>query len=403
MIDASINDYVKYTRETLKNPELSVSATCIVRPFYFLVDGFKTTDQYGITLAPYYEQDDSVENEGKKYGKAQHLPLFSGKNKNKDVKYQRILVVNEIVIAEMFLSGYIDMILFNMHNDKQKDSKCPICQWFDPCHFSKNGRDKNLKDLKDIHEIYWFEHEVNKNQDVNLIYTFLKTDSRVACPELDDRVTISKFISKNQKTILDIQFQFMNLENGILRIRWGEEKTTKLPYTNMENRATTSVRVTTLDPDNFDKTITHDHFMYQTFSKMLESCKAKKDKQIEKMILHLNMLKELVGEYFNKNSIDDIRVEGDPADIKKLLDYGSEDFHVIINSAIKTLEEELNKCIDSPTQCNLKSIYDIILKHYRDNGIPPVAYIVAYDKAHYEYPVRVVQVAKNWNGVIRNV
>ena len=190
------------------------SVTCVVRPYWFLIDGIDN-----VTLPPYYTKD-----EYGKSGKAEHLSLLSRKGSDFTVsKCQRILIIDEIIAAEILLIGYIDKKLCGSNNTIPSITRLSmkeILKEFYPKHHWCIQWLYNLTcSISDIPEIEWF-NKIHEDQKVDLIYTFVKRESRHNFPEFEDKLYLSN--PKYPDIVLEILFEFTNLERGTLRINWGK-------------------------------------------------------------------------------------------------------------------------------------------------------------------------------------
>ena len=349
MVDAKVDSYVKYIAETVQKAEKAVM-TCVVRPYWFVVDAIR-----GISLPPYKHELDE-------YGKGEHLKFFN----REGFDYQRWLIVDEHILAEMLLSAYIDRYLV----ENVGREECPVCNACDTynsleCPFHGNRID--MCDIDDIPEIWWFKKAVNAERGVKLIYTLLRVDRRAIYEELEDRVFI--FPQPN----LDIRFSFSNLESGILRIRWGEEAQPLAWVRKFHMR---------LDPLTGEQ---HDrgHRFYECFREVL------KDDLKDGIKKHLELLESLVVTYFDPASINRIEAP-DALERGKLL---AAPVKALIDLAIKQLVSDLDKS-------ELSAIYDSLITFYKGEGIPLVAYVVTYDPLHAEYPVRIARWKSNWEEIL---
>jgi DNA-binding Xre family transcriptional regulator len=389
MVDATVSDYVKYIREVVGKSN-QIAMTCVVRPYWFVVDEIQ-----GVTLPPYKKSK-------YEFGKGEHLKYF-GK-----VEAKRYLVVDEHMIAEMLLTAYIDKYIFEKYCPsncpicksfqnsttlqffKDKPSNCPICKSFNECYIHKDrikcyihGARIESNNIDDIPEIFWFKKEVNENMKVTLYYTLIRHIRRKVHEELDDRVYISNHQThtSNHQSGIEIRFEFTNLEKGILRIRWGDR----------------AVPLEQIDKDKFGKRVNpitgkddpdHGHTFYDTFEKVL------KGDIMKEINRYLKLLEGEVKKYFNANNVQNIR--GMSSDeIKVLLANGNDDFKKIILEAIEELCSDLGKI-------SLSDINKNLVNFYKQKGIAKVAYIVTYDPAKPEYPVRVARWKFNWDGDGKN-
>lgn len=358
VVDASIDEYVRYISETARIGKY-INMTCTVRPYWFVVDKIEN-----VTLAPY---------EGKgKYGKGEHLRFFKRK---KGFCYKRYLIVDEHMLAEIFLTSYIDKYLFKLNVNK-----CPVCisigENLKKCPIHYNRLSNNT--ISDLPEITWFKEEVNEGRGVDLLYTLVREERRKIHKELDDRVYV-----KDPEPSLDIRYNFTNLERGILKIRWGYNKAQKLECISIP-RGNTSRRMnpeTGSDAGNLDP---KGHTFYNNFSEILS-----KEELKETIVKYLMLLKEQLQKQPVTNIGNLIRNEY----ARKLLADGNNKFREIVTTSVDELINELkiNK---------LNEIYKHLTEHYKSNGIPTVAYVVTYDPAHPECPLRVAQWKKNWDGIL---
>lgn len=343
MTHASVGDYVNYISRVLKDTKINVTATCVVRPYWFMTDEIRVTKARGpelIVLAPCYT-------DYHRFGKAEHLPLFLGGKNN--VKYQRILVVDENMIAEVFLTGYIDKVIAT----EEKFS-------------SFRTQTFEVKQLSDIWEIEWFRKEINEG--VDLKYTFLPGDSKVKgeVKELEDRI----YGYKNSELKLEIRFQFTNLESGNFSIRWGDQ-TIPLEF------------ISGKEYQYMERT----HSIYEKFIDLL---RVNRPELKQNMLTFLGYLNILTQRYFSHAllSITD-------TDLNKLIGPQNKDLQRLIEQSINSLTNDFEKK-------EICAIYDDLVQSYKDSGVPKRAYIITYDKGHPELPVRVAHWEKNWQSVTQN-
>lgn len=348
MVDATVTDYVKYITQVVQKSS-QITMTCVVRPYWFVVDEIQ-----GVTLPPYIGGSN-------KYGKGEHLRCFG---KESTAPATRYLIVDELMLADMILTAYIDKYIFGIGNE------CHICQKdSNKCPFH-NDRIKLSESINDIPEIVWFDKFVNEDRGVTLIYTLIPYERRKTHVELDDRVYIS-----NPTPHMDIRFEFANLEKGTLRIRWGEQA---MPLASI---GTFSTRV---DPKTGNEDSSKGHTFYKTFSGII-----RKDHNVA-IERHLELLEREVQEYFNEKNIQEIRGIHS-TEIIELLANGSPKFKDIIVNAISKLRNKLKSDLNPP-------IYTELVEFYNTNGVAKVAYIVTHDLANPKYPVRVARWKFNWDG-----
>jgi hypothetical protein len=359
MVDAGVDVYVKYISQVVEKCN-DIRMTCVVRPYWFVVDEIGD-----VTLPPYKKEQD-------KYGKGEHLRFFEKNNG----KYQRIIIVDEPMLAEMFLTAYIDKYFVEKVN-----MKCPLCMSHnDVCPFHNDSNRISISDIDDIPEIYWFKKYVNEERGVDLIYTLIRAERRKRHRELDDRIYV-----ENPALPLDIRFNFINLEKGILKITWGESECQRLVRINIEqDKAFREVDPLAGTREQIK------HKFYKHFKYII------KDELRVKMIGHLRLLQEQLekleqpGKGFSMNVKDKIS----DATVRNLYADGDQRFHEEIIKATK----ELIKVIINKDK-SLLSIYEDLIKHNK-NTIPKVAYVVTYDPLHLEWPLRVARWEFNWKGIL---
>lgn len=358
IIDASVSDYVRYIKEVVPKSESRIIMTCVVRPYWFVVDEIP-----GVTLPPYI-------NDKNQYGKGDHLKYFQKKS-NQNI-YQRYLVIDELMIAEMLLTAYIAK--YFVANISIPD--CPVCKNNkNICAFHNSSQWIQINNIDDIPEIYWFRKDVNENRGVNLLYTLVRNERRKKHIELDDRIYVENNLP------LDIRFKFTNLENGLLKISWNNNAQ-KLAWIDIPS-SDSHFDVNPMDGTKTPPT----HKFYRRFRYVL------KDELKNKIIQHLNLLKQLVEEQKKKqntHSIFTAKVNEIPnQEIKALLANGDIKFIEIISTVIDSLISDLNSR-------SLEEIYNDLVNFYQNSTIPKVSYVVTYDLLHSDYPVRVSRWKFNW-------
>jgi len=132
---------------------MKVYATCLVRPFWFMLDGLERIKE---------ETKYNVMDFRKR---AEHLKYFEKSTNILEIK--RILILKATDIANIMITACIDLML--------ADSKIKI----------KRSRRR----LPDIPEISWFHQKVNTKRGVNLIYIFDDATSDIL-KEIQDRTVI---------------------------------------------------------------------------------------------------------------------------------------------------------------------------------------------------------------------
>lgn len=348
-LNSTVSDYADYfNRLSIKSKDMSM--TCVVRPYFFVTDEIEN-----VTLPP-------VEPDPQKYGKSEHLKIDFSKKKDKNI--QRILIVNEVMLSEMFLTPIID----KMYRGIDQNS-CYLCNNNDysdkcPYHNEEGYVSINDKDgLTDIHEIMWFDKKVNEEKGVDLIYTFITNEAQRKCKELDDRIFI-----RDTNPELDIRFELRNFtsspDEGILRIRWGEGNSTTICLINnsyLENNNPVNLKEGKIDNRR-------GHRFYNSIKKMLG--RNRDESRIKnKMIDYLEEISFSIDNSINNDNI-------------------KKPFIKSINILKRLLN---NKNLD------LLMIYKILIKFYNDNKqIPKIFFNVTYDTQHLDHPIRPVSWYDNW-------
>lgn len=363
MVDAKVDTYVKFIAETVQKAN-QVVMTCVVRPYWFVVDEIRD-----VSLPPYKGFGE--------YGKGEHLRFF----RNKSAHYQRWLIVDEHMLAEIFLSVYIDKYFV-----ENVVKGCPVCK---ACTSDKSVscpfHDNRIQDgsIDEVPEIWWFKREVNEKKNVELIYTLVRADDRKVHTELDDRVYVS-----NPQPPLDIRFNFTNLESGILRIRWGN-KAQKL------SRITISTSDVYVNPETGNQ-IGKQHRFFKSFQSVLtapreaEQLKRKIKEYLELLENQLEKQGEKVDSKNSQFTSNIGRIAGEH--IRKCLAEGDDNFRDFIVKAIKEL-------ISALETKNLLQIYSELIEFYKRGDIPKIAYVVTHDPLHPDYPLRVAMWEENWEKI----
>lgn len=354
--DSRVDTYVGFISELARRSE-RVAMTCVVRPYWFVVDAIQ-----GVALAPYIDNSEE-------YGKGEHLRCFKRKLTG-NTQYQRCLIVDESMLAEIMLSAVIDL-----RGQEAALPDCPYCCGDTVkvnCPFHGARKDFCRADnFQDVPEISWFAEDVNKARGVKLIYTLVSSSWRASCSELDDRV----FATSGELNV-DLRFTFTSLEIGTMRLYWGEaaRKLADINKFNVKVHAETG------------KEDLSGHKFYNNL------CDCVKNESIApKMIDHLKNLREGVRENF---TIKNVAGLGSP-EAPKLREYlcdGNDIMQKFLVECVDYLDRELQT--NSPLQVykSLVASYDII------KSAPLVAYVVSLDPIDPRYPVRIARWRINWHG-----
>ena len=379
-VDASVADYVRNLDLILKDENVDAGATCVVRPYWFMTDAMEKVLQpgrsEGISLAPIIEGKDD-------YGKAEHLVSFQKKAGTGE--RVRVLVVDEKMIAEIFLTAYIDKLLF-----KKDEASCPVCEALKktcPIH-DKNDRENKSETNhdEDIPEVSWFDHQMNRELNVKVSYTYMLSDIKASQEVLGDRL----YVNVKGGLKLDIRFTFLNLENGILRFQWGENIvpiTSRLVVAPSKPRKKVEI--------GQQKII---FYFYPSFRQLLVSTDVNAARK--RIIDHLTFLSRLTEQHFVKDNVEAIDVPvGSSLRIKNLFGYDQnvDRMRQLLGNMI---DEVIRKVTSNST---LLTLYDELVQHYNTNGVPSVAYIVAHDVRHPEYPVRIASWREHWSRIASQI
>lgn len=367
VVDSDVSLYVKYISETVKKSS-QIVMTCVVRPFWFVSDSLKVGNEY-ISLPPY-------ELTPEKYGKGEHLRFSCKPNSS----FQRLLVTDEEMIAEILLTAYLDMFFF------EKVETCPICKAFGnsklinkcPVHTQNRLRDKNIDDLP---EIWWFDVEVNKMLNVDLVYTILPDSIGRNNNIFEDRIYIS-----DPTPPLDIRFNFTSSENGNLKIKWGENA---IPLAKIELEGETDGY---RDPTTGERS-GNTHRFFSNFKELLQHTNILKiHEHLKTLSGNLNRQRDNSTGKKNRFSKNIKKVEGESN--RGLLANGDIE---LVNKIIEAIENLKEKIFAEDTS-KLLVIYDKLVKHFKEKGIPEIFYLINCDPNNTEYPIRTSKWRYNWNG-----
>lgn len=359
--DSGVDAYVGFISE-LANKSDRVAMTCVVRPYWFVVDAIQ-----GCTLAPFRNGKDA-------YGKGEHLRCFS-KRENNPPDYQRCLIVDEIMLAEILLSAHVDLRGFKMDHEQ-----CPCCQGNkinNNCAFHGKRTEIDPENTDNLPEISWFSKEVNENRGIKLIYTRIDGDSRASLGEFEDRV----FATSSELSI-DLRFSFTNLEQGTMRLKWGD---------NARKLATIEKFNLRVNPEDGKEDRAKGHKFYDKFFLCLNNGMKKK------VIEHLEVLKNAVEQHFTTEKVACLSsAEADT--LRRHLCNGDGSMKKFIIDSINELIKNLTHSED------IKSFYKNLVDQYLSIGSSPlITYIITLDSANPQFPIRTAQRDRNWNGILNGI
>ena len=361
VVDSCVDAYIKFITELALKGNW-IASTCVVRPDWFVVDEIQ-----GVTLAPFVD-------ESNEYGKGEPLRCFKKSLIRRNSERQRCLIVDEQMIAEVFLSANIDIKGVSLSG-----TDCPYCfgSLLNPeCPFHGNNARKKISEssITDIPEIQWFSKEVNNGRGVKLIYTVVKEEMKSSIPDLDDRV----YATTNDGFRVELRFSFTSHEQGILRLFWDDAVLPLVKITKFNER---------IDPKTGKSDIFKGHKFYTCFSECL-----KREDLKDSVILHLQCYQEQIKKYFTKSNIN--RMPGaNTAIVKNYLCNGSTGMKNHLLESTENLIQEIKLH-------SLCSLYIGFISKYKEiRSFPNVAYIVTYDSVTPEYPVRIARRKENWKGI----
>ena len=359
MIDANVSQYVGFIKNCMMNiHNKDVSVICAVRPFWFLTDQATFGDDENgreIVLQP--TKKDDIDN-----GKSDHLPfLVSKPNRNQNIRCQRIQIINERILAEILVTAFMDLKFYESDEEKK--------------YVKLINRDKTFSEnVDDVFEIYWFKNFMN--EECNYWYTFIKNTDTLNKEELTDSVT---FISNNE-FLLSVQFQFLNLEKGISRIKWGNAN--YIPFINSEEE---SYRIERFGYD-----------LYKNMDLVFENTSIYDDNVKNSILNYFTLLQDLIEDNFNEaNVMKTYSGNAQHAYCRKLLFNGKQQFKKRVIQIIDDLKSSIN-------DIGIIEVYQQLKKHFKTNGVPEVFYSITYDTKHVEYPIRIVSWKKNWEEIKEN-
>jgi hypothetical protein len=355
--DSRVDSYVGFISDLARRSD-HVATTCVVRPYWFVVDEIQE-----VALPPFVNKNDE-------YGKGEHLRCFES-SIFKRHRYQRCLIVDELMLADVLLSAMIDVT-----GTSAKTDDCPCCQGPSinrDCPF--HGRRYPLADpITDVPEIWWFSEQVNKERGVTLIYTFVGSAWRDSRDELQDRVFAS-----SDGLNLDLRFTFTSLERGTMRLRWADEAR----HLAKIEKFSISINPETGDNDK------HGHKFYQTFA----ACMGNKSAN-EAMIRSVQALHNGVQEHFTTTNVSNIG-SSDKVTLQNYLGSGSPAMQQFILRCIDKLS------VDLKSGREIATIYGDLVRWYNDvQSVSRIAHVVALDLKQPLQPVRVARWDQNWKGIL---
>jgi len=359
--DAVVDSYVGFISDLVRNSD-HVSTTCIVRPYWFVVDEIQ-----GVALPPFVNGD-------AKFGKGEHLRCFEA-GKLDVVRDQRCLIVDELMLAEVLVSALIDLAGTNL---SARD--CPFCyapanRQRCPFHSDRSKFAGNVPRISDVPEIAWFAEEVNRKRGVNLIYTFVSSAWRASCEELQDRVFAS-----SKELALDLRFNFTSLERGIMRLHWADRA---------RPLATIKRFTIKIDAETGADSEANGHKFYQTFATCIEHKTAN-----SLLHRHLESLSDNVEEHFTPVNVAAI-ASTERQTLQTYLCSGSAKMKELIIKCISDLSAELK------SDPSISATYRRLVDKYGALGSESrIAYVVTLDTGQPLQPVRVAQWDKNWKGIL---
>lgn len=360
IVDQSVDTYVRYITD-LVNKSDSVSATCVVRPYWFVTEGIPQ-----VALPPHIP-------DRKKFGKSEHLACFKKPLLPSSSKWQRILIVDEAMVADVLLTAAIDI-----KGSELSSSDCPFCNGKvvkDDCAFHGKKVRKTVKSYgEDVPEIGWFSDQVNKGRGVDLIYTVVAKYGMPPLRELDDRV-----YAQCDGEGVDLRFEFTSHEKGAMRLFWGGSGVVPLEHIRWFNQK--------VCPKSGNQDA-NGHKFYKNFADCLN-----KDGLREGMLLHLKTLKGAVDRHFNQTNVTATPGEDSAVFIKRHLCSGSYAFKAFVEGCIDELMTQVR------TE-SLADIYKNQVTHYATKkSVPQLAYAITMDIGEQRYPIRVARVDENWKGI----
>jgi len=367
IINARVETYVEFITSALAASEEAV-IVCVVRPFWFV-----TNEIESVTTAPHPIKG------GKefRYGKGTHLGIKPSSRQ----KFQRWLVIDELVLTEMLFTAYFDQQMSNL-----KTEECPVCKACSrgdaKCPFHDIDMRLTYGPISDIPELYWFSTQVHKGRNISLVFIAEKHELKKSRAEFTDRV----FIKTNDLDVAVI-FSFTNLEKGNLQIHWGEQAAA-FKAGCVEN-FDSKVDLLSGKPSGGDA----GYLFFDTFSNLIKMIDPFKGR----MKVHVDLLKAQVESNFS-NGVQDIT--GDRKSYtKEYLANGSNEFRGEVIKACNRLRSDL----ESETK-SLEKIYLDLIKFYQTDGgkarVPKVAYNLTLDSAHPKCPVRAAEWHYYWNKII---
>jgi hypothetical protein len=356
MVNAQVGEYVDLLNRLLLLPNQRILATCVVRPYWFVLPEIPN-----VTLPL---QD-----------KASHLVPFRAYTPSPI----RIAVYDERTIGEILLTGFIDRKIF-----QESKTKCPNCIALKhdcPVHSGRH-RHRRLQ----IPEISWFEDVVNKVQghSVDLKYTHVRHEGRHVLSKLEDRVFVAS-IGTNMP--LDVRFSFTNLSAGTLWLKWGA----KAQNFDIPERANDwGEQVFRIPGEHAELGKSPlPHKIYQHFWLENESASLLRTSTVNVAAMR-SYLGDILAEHVSKN----FETGRKTINYQPHTDLLQDGIKIIVLEAIAHLNQDL----ETKT---LWTIYKELVDHYRSEGVCDVAYVVSYDKAHPDVPVAAVRWNENWRIVSR--